>query len=338
MSTKITKLTVKDKATLTMNNKRERSPSPESSNSSVFSFEAKRMKKLDYLRGPGKKEWVIRKKLMVNDVDVATALAAFRKKKREISRKKAHSLSHIFPYDKYNPYKCITDYIKKREAEAIKTCYENNKSKLPRSSVSAVMYCKNLIDVSYELIQMNKQLTLSMTRVLRSKRKTPKQIYAVYMFTVLSRIDAYYHGSKPDMLLGVERKRRAYYFFFVEVKRPNQTSKYQPEDDMVKLMKQMKHSIDDQLYLGVKTPKSFGLLIEGFNCSFYKMVVLEEGIYFPMMMKSFRLVKHIHDLMQIPAMVECLTLVKVDATSKSTLFNILTLTFCRMNGKSLKRQ
>ncbi|GAA5803102.1 hypothetical protein HPULCUR_008577 [Helicostylum pulchrum] len=49
-----------------------------------------------------------------------------------------------------------------------------------------------------------------------------------------------------------------------EIKRPDTTSKYQPEDDFVKLMKQMKSSLCDQLCFGVANPTSLGLLVEGF--------------------------------------------------------------------------
>jgi hypothetical protein len=71
------------------------------------------------------------------------------------------------------------------------------------------------------------------------------------------------NGKKPDFMFGTKVKRREVYFFFVEVKRPEITSKYQPEDDFTKLMKQMKGSVDDQLCLGAKNPTSLGLLIEG---------------------------------------------------------------------------
>lgn len=69
--------------------------------------------------------------------------------------------------------------------------------------------------------------------------------------------------DKPDFRIGTKVKSKELYFFFVEVKRPGTTSKYQPEDDYVKLMKQMKGSVDEQLHLGVQTPSSLGLLVEG---------------------------------------------------------------------------
>lgn len=61
------------------------------------------------------------------------------------------------------------------------------------------------------------------------------------------------NGKKPDFRIGTKVKSKELYFFLVEVKRPGTTSKYQPEDDYVKLMKQMKGSVDEQLRLGCKT-------------------------------------------------------------------------------------
>jgi len=64
-------------------------------------------------------------------------------------------------------------------------------------------------------------------------------------------------------MVGIQDRKRELYFFYVEVKRPKVKSVYQEEDDYVKLLKQLKESIDNQLKLGMKNPKSFGLLCEG---------------------------------------------------------------------------
>lgn len=70
-------------------------------------------------------------------------------------------------------------------------------------------------------------------------------------------------GKKPDIMIGTESKEKDVYFFYVEIKRPNTSSRYQVEDDSVKLMKEMKGSIDSQLRLGIKNPSSLGILVEG---------------------------------------------------------------------------
>ncbi|CAO3699838.1 unnamed protein product [Rhizopus stolonifer] len=57
--------------------------------------------------------------------------------------------------------------------------------------------------------------------------------------------------KKPDFTIDTKVKSKEVYFF-VEVKRPGETIKYQPEGDYTKLMKQMKGSVDDQLCPGVK--------------------------------------------------------------------------------------
>lgn len=67
----------------------------------------------------------------------------------------------------------------------------------------------------------------------------------------------------PDWKLGyMKHKKKSLFAFFVKVKRPGQTSKYQAEDDYVKLMKEMKDGLDKQINLGFDSPFSFGLLAE----------------------------------------------------------------------------
>lgn len=70
-------------------------------------------------------------------------------------------------------------------------------------------------------------------------------------------------GKKPDWKIGTRFKRKDYFFFFVEVKRLGVGSSYQAEDDLVKLMKLMKDSINEQIDLGFTAPVSFSLLVEG---------------------------------------------------------------------------
>ncbi|KAI8356593.1 hypothetical protein EDC96DRAFT_484054 [Choanephora cucurbitarum] len=344
MSTNFKNLFVNDINTLIVNNKRSRSPTPEPSTSSVSSCDVKRVKKINYFKGLGQKEWAINEKLIVDNVDITTALHNFRAKSIKAANQESClnslrvlSLSHIFPFDKHHPNKCISSYLKKPEADALKLCFESNKPKLPKSSVASVMYCKNIADDveeedeeeednQDEMSRVVKRLVTSMTSSNTSiaesseatftgkylkpvvdeiliKNKTQQQVYG--------EIDTNYHGYKPDMLFGAKRKRKDFFFFFVEIKRPGQTSKYQPEDDLTKLLKQMKHSVDEQLFLGVKAPKSLGLLVEGFDCFLYQMIVLEDGIYFPMMIKSFCLVRRVDEMIWMPTIVECLTFVKV---------------------------
>lgn len=71
------------------------------------------------------------------------------------------------------------------------------------------------------------------------------------------------NGRMPDLKLGYKFKGRPHFAFFVEAKRPGQTSHYQDESDFVKLMKAMKESINGQIDFGFQDPASFGLLVEG---------------------------------------------------------------------------
>lgn len=64
-------------------------------------------------------------------------------------------------------------------------------------------------------------------------------------------------------MLGLKCRKHEVYYFYVEVKRPFQESKYQPESDFTKLMKLMKSSINAQLHYGFSEPFSLGLFCEG---------------------------------------------------------------------------
>lgn len=115
---------------------------------------------------------------------------------------------------------------------------------------------------------------------------------------------------------------------------PKTASKYQPGGNYTKLMKEMKCSIDTQLYLGVLNPISLGLLVKGilsfssrvlkkkgmiynecifvgFKATLFQMKLLSDGVYIPMAFDRFSLVEEIHELVQLPSVVEAFCLVKV---------------------------
>lgn len=71
------------------------------------------------------------------------------------------------------------------------------------------------------------------------------------------------NNNKPDVMISFKIKKQKVTLFFVKVKRPEQASKYQVEDDFTKLLKQLKVSIDHQIHLKIKKPRSFGLFVEG---------------------------------------------------------------------------
>lgn len=86
----------------------------------------------------------------------------------------------------------------------------------------------------------------------------------------------------------------------------------------MKLLKQMKDSIDKQADWGFTSPFSFGLLVEGLRCSLYMMKIMEEGMYMPIMVKKIMLIQEIEDAVHIPAMVKSLMLVKLVTVDKGS--------------------
>ncbi|KAL9541120.1 hypothetical protein MBANPS3_009295 [Mucor bainieri] len=116
-------------------------------------------------------------------------------------------------------------------------------------------------------------------------------------------------------MIGALLKSKEVPFFFVEVKRPAATSKYQPEDDATKLMKLLKSSIDQQLHLGVEDPVSLGVLVEGYACTLYQMKLVAHGVYIPSAIKRFSLMEDAHQLVLLPGLVESLYYVKLEANS-----------------------
>ncbi|KAI8087678.1 uncharacterized protein B0P05DRAFT_465474, partial [Gilbertella persicaria] len=86
-------------------------------------------------------------------------------------------------------------------------------------------------------------------------------------------------------------------------------SVYQEENDFVKLLKMMKASIDYQITLGIRNPKSFGLLC--FSCSFYQMTLLEEGLYISTCLRRFQLVKSQSMILNVIPAIEVFRFIKV---------------------------
>lgn len=66
-------------------------------------------------------------------------------------------------------------------------------------------------------------------------------IISIWVNYYSNRMDgAEQNGRMPDLKLGYKFKGKPHFAFFVEVKRPGQTSHYQDEIDFVKLLKAMK--------------------------------------------------------------------------------------------------
>lgn len=134
-------------------------------------------------------------------------------------------------------------------------------------------------------------------------------------------------------MIGVKIKAKEVHFFFVEMKKPEITSKYQAEDDQTRLMKQMKDSVDAHLCLELKAFPllAFGLKIYShfarrllkkntvsnvdnlirFRCTLFRMKLVTDGIYVSVAIDRFFLVEEFRQLIHLPSIVEAFYFVKV---------------------------
>lgn len=63
-------------------------------------------------------------------------------------RVKKRSLSNIFPINKLEKNKCITEYLTRNQSDALIKVARANEVTIPRSPAEAILYCKDLVDVS----------------------------------------------------------------------------------------------------------------------------------------------------------------------------------------------
>ncbi|KAG1121476.1 hypothetical protein G6F42_012393 [Rhizopus arrhizus] len=255
------------------------------------------------------------------------------------------SLSHIFPVNKFCKNECLANYLGNNVSSVFKgLAYKN--SSLKKVSNKPVLYVKELLDcynddksiASVTFVPENEQEEgllkvcqkfISFGANIHEKSEANFMNHYLMPFLnsiileetdesiVYSMID----GSdakkrkKPDFMLGIKDRKRELYYFYVEVKRPKVKSIYQEEDDYAKLLKQLKGSIDNQLKLGMKDPKSFGLLCEGFSCSLYKMTILEEGIYASSCLRRFQLVENLSMILNVVPATEVFIFLKEELQS-----------------------
>ncbi|KAI8090085.1 uncharacterized protein B0P05DRAFT_584314 [Gilbertella persicaria] len=250
------------------------------------------------------------------------------------------SLSFIFPVcdnsSSTGENRCITRYFPKQVSNALNDCAQGAKEATKKAKASAIMYCKAIADGDEVEDEGEDEDQDSMTKAIKSLVKQLKNNQAnvpygsetsfmdkylkpiwTQMLTsgldrsfIYSTTDGSHYGIKPDFMIGVAQRKNPLYFFFVEVKRPAETSCYQEESDFVKLLKEMKHSINDQLVLGFNDPISYGLLVEGFRCSLFRMFLASEGIYMSVLLKRFLLVEETNDMINLPSVVEAFDFVK----------------------------
>ncbi|KAI8377246.1 hypothetical protein BD560DRAFT_348756 [Blakeslea trispora] len=331
--------------------KRERSTSPATSNSTVSTAEVKRSRKVRYFLGKGSKSWTPEEELMLGDVNITKMLKKFRNLSISEADKTGSinslrvlqvALSHVFPINEFDADLCITKYFGEKEADALKEVAAGFKPKIGRAPAKALILCKKIADGEDEEDEEDEEgdeANCQMMHAIKDLALGEKNCRALaaqnseatfidkHLTPVIKRVlldgslrghtyaiadKAVEGGLKPDFMIGVLKKKKKHLFFFVEVKRPNIQSKYQPEEDMVKLLKHMKSSIDDQLHAGINDCMSFGLLVEGYRATLMKMTLPCPGIYMPVAIKRFSLVGEIHQLVLLPSVVEAFWFVKCE--------------------------
>ncbi|KAI7900863.1 uncharacterized protein BX663DRAFT_532229 [Cokeromyces recurvatus] len=302
--------------------------SPELSDSYISSAEMKRLKKK------------ITFCVLVENINITEVIKRFRKhsiavvnKNNDINCLRILSLSHIFPFNKFDVRKCVTGCFDNNTRKALKSVASGTKPKINHAPTRVVLYCKNRAgegnnnnDDNNDNYDDNseeegKLVMMSMVKdfylISAIQRVLLKDVSEDILYAILKK-----NGKKLDFMIGAKVKSKEFYFFFVDVKKSETTSKYQPEDDYTKLMKQMKGSVDDQLYYGAKNPTCPGLLIEGFKCTLFQMKLLSDGIHMSTASERFFLVEKIHQLVHLPSIVEAVYYVKVLIANKLILATV----------------
>ncbi|KAG1469452.1 hypothetical protein G6F56_003250 [Rhizopus delemar] len=102
---------------------------------------------------------------------------------------------------------------------------------------------------------------------------------------------------KPDLLVLLKLRFDIRVDFFVcEIKKPCCSSnKY--ETDFVKIQREMKAIIDQQIDLGINNPICYGLLVEGYDCYLYRMSLEYEAEYRSHLIAQFRTLRDALDIM-----------------------------------------
>ncbi|KAG2203614.1 hypothetical protein INT47_011708, partial [Mucor saturninus] len=227
---------------------------------------------------------------------------------------------------------CGTRYFYGSTCNALQSVASSAKPKFERTPVKAIVYCKNKADIiagnreveeegeDEVAVEEENAAKNEMMSMVKDLTKDETQFGAC----VANASEASFtENNRPNFMIGTKVKSKDLYFFFVEVKRPQTTSAYQPEDDYVKLMKQLKDSIHKQLYLGVENPNSLGLLVEGYTCTLFQMMLFADGIYMPMAIDRFSLVEGSHHLVHLPSIDESFRFVKVLIANKKIITTVV---------------
>ncbi|KAI8330399.1 hypothetical protein EDC96DRAFT_569156 [Choanephora cucurbitarum] len=107
---------------------------------------------------------------------------------------------------------------------------------------------------------------------------------------------------KPDFCVMYDFQGENVGLLAIEVKLPNARSS-QVLSDRSRLALELKRMIDQQVLLGSRKPESFGVLVEGFECTFFSCSLHQSGCYVFGELQRLSLPKSDDDLMLIPDLV-----------------------------------
>ncbi|KAI9487052.1 MAG: hypothetical protein EXX96DRAFT_472774 [Benjaminiella poitrasii] len=299
----------------------------ESSQSSMSDLEIKRTRKIDYFSGPGEKKWVPNRSLILGGINITKQFLKFRQrniktveKTGSINTMRVLSLSFIFPVNKLDSNLCISSYARGIKNELHAYAYKNNN--MMKVSEEAVVYCKSISDALDEGVDVS-------TIQFQAATEIDEKLMAVCLEFISTLISSNQRSEdtfidknlKPLIREVILKSCDGSIIYSGYLKRPNRFSKYQVEDDLCKLLKQMKDSIDTQAKIGIENPTAMGLLCEGFVCSLIEMTLVEEGIYLPVTLRKFKLPESNMDIMGIPRAVECLFFVLEEVRNFEAKYN-----------------
>ncbi|EIE91093.1 hypothetical protein RO3G_15804 [Rhizopus delemar RA 99-880] len=313
----------------------------ESSQSSMSDLEIKRTKKIDYFSGPGEKKWVPNSWLILGDTNVTKLFLKFRdqniqavEKTGNINSMRVLSLSYIFPINGWDTNFCITSYVK--QTMEVLHAFAYKEISMPKISDECMLYLKKAfdaldnddVDISTFTFEPASELDVNVkaaclefvsSLAIKCSKRSEDMFFDRYIKPLIR--EAVLKSCSKDFICSG----------------PNKFSKYQVEDDFVKLCKHMKYSIDNQAAIGIEAPVALGLWCEGFVCSLMKMTLVEEGIYVPVVLRKFRLPESESELISLSRAMECLNFVleevksfpeKYNARTKKAIKKIKTYILC----------
>ncbi|KAI8050718.1 hypothetical protein BDF21DRAFT_432467, partial [Thamnidium elegans] len=225
----------------------------ESSQSSMSDLEIKRTKKIDYFSGPGEKK--------IGDQNIQAV-----EKTGNVNSMRVLSLSYIFPINMWDNNSCITSYVK--QTKEVLYAFACKGISMPKISDEHMLYLKKVSDtLDHDDVDIS-------TFTFESASEQDVNVKAACLEFVSSLaikcsersedIEAVLRSCSKDFVYScnapnsnVPFKKRADFMSGYK-----DLSKYQVEDDFVKLCKHMKYSIDNQAAMAIEASVALGLLCE----------------------------------------------------------------------------